>query len=172
MVKEIISGGQTGVDQAALDAAMDVGMAYGGWLPAGRRTERGPLPQRYAHMQELPTDSYPERTRKNIETADATLIVSLGELSGGSALTARIAAELEKPCLHIDLRQSAASAAARIEEWLRRHQPEILNVAGPRASSDSAVYGRAFALIKETLHRLEAERGVSDQINEDGSQRP
>ncbi len=152
MVQKIISGGQTGVDQAALDAAMDVGLAYGGWLPAGRRTERGPLPQRYAHMQELPTESYPERTRKNVEAADATLIISRGSLTGGSALTAKIAAEVGKPYLHIDLERLPVAAAC-LEEWLRRHHPEILNIAGPRASSDAKIYGQAYALIKQILSR-------------------
>lgn len=167
MVKKIISGGQTGVDQAALDAAMEVGVAYGGWLPAGRRTERGPLPQCYCHMQELPTDSYPERTRKNVETADATLIVSHGGLSGGSALTAKIAGEIDKPYLHIDLEQSAGFAATHIEQWLCRHQPEILNIAGPRASSDAAIYDQVFALIKKILHRRGGDQGMSDHAKED-----
>ncbi|HKJ63862.1 MAG TPA: putative molybdenum carrier protein [Desulfopila sp.] len=167
MVRKIISGGQTGVDQAALDAAMEVGVAYGGWLPAGRRTERGPLPQRYYHMQELPTDSYPERTRKNIENADATLIVSRGGLTGGSALTAKIAGEMDKPCLHMDLELSAGCAATHIEQWLCRHQPEILNIAGPRASSDAAIYDQVLALIKEIMHRRGGDRGMSDYAKED-----
>ena len=166
MVKKIISGGQTGVDQAALDAAMALGLAYGGWLPAGRRTENGPLSRRYAHMQVLATDSYPERTRKNIEAADATLIVSRGHLTGGSALTAKIAGEMHKPCLHIDLEQ-VPEAAARGEEWLTLHRPEILNIAGPRASSDEEIYDRAYDLILHILRRPEDDRFKSDQAKKD-----
>lgn len=151
MIKKIISGGQTGVDQAALDAAIACGVAYGGWLPAGRLTEEGPLPLRYA-LKELSGSSYPERTRKNVVTADATLIISRGKLSGGSALTATIAAKLEKPYLHLDLAiQEQAAAVASVKSWLQNCEPGVLNVAGPRASSDRKIYQDAYEIIEKLL---------------------
>jgi predicted Rossmann fold nucleotide-binding protein DprA/Smf involved in DNA uptake len=151
MVNRIISGGQTGVDQAALDAAIARGVSHGGWLPAGRKTENGPLSSKYA-LQEMPTSSYPERTRKNVAEADATLIISRGQLSGGSALTAAIAAELDKPFLHIDITlQDHDIAAAKIQRWLRDCGTDVLNVAGPRASSDQNIYGDAYRLVMEIL---------------------
>jgi predicted Rossmann fold nucleotide-binding protein DprA/Smf involved in DNA uptake len=151
MVSRIISGGQTGVDQAALDAAIASGVSHGGWLPAGRRTENGPLSRRY-EMQEMPSPSYPQRTRKNIVEADATLIISRGQLTGGSALTAAIAAEVKKPYLHIDLqRQDHGSAAVLIKRWLHDCDVDVLNVAGPRASSDECVYSDAYCLVVEVL---------------------
>ena len=151
MIKKIISGGQTGVDQAALDAAIAHGMQYGGWLPAGRRTENGPLSARYT-MQVLTTGGYPDRTRKNILDSDGTLIITKGPLTGGSALTARIANNRAKPLLHIDLTLlDNTRCKVILNEWLRNHQPESLNIAGPRASSDATIYDNAFALVSELL---------------------
>ena len=151
MVKKIISGGQTGVDQAALDAAIARGVSHGGWLPAGRKTEAGPLSQRYA-LVEMKTQSYRERTRKNIVEADATLIISRGQLTGGSALTAAIASELEKPCLHIDLSvYDRPDAVTMVKRWLRDYDTDVLNVAGPRASSDGAIYQDAYHIVAEVL---------------------
>ena len=151
MVNKIISGGQTGVDRAALDAAIAVGVSHGGWLPAGRKTEDGPLPGRYL-LTEMVTQSYPQRTRKNVAEANATLIISRGRLTGGSALTAAIAGELDKPCLHIDLNlQDHLAAAALIKRWLRDCDVDVLNIAGPRASSDPGVYSDAYHLVTEIL---------------------
>lgn len=152
MIKKIISGGQTGVDQAALDAAMSVGVAHGGWLPAGRMTEEGPLPLQYV-LQELPGGSYPDRTRENVAAAEATLIISRGKLSGGSALTAKIAASMAKPFLHIDLKiLKKTEAVDVIESWLQKCRPGVVNVAGPRASSDPRIYRDAFEIIERILN--------------------
>lgn len=151
MVNKIISGGQTGVDQAALDAAIASGVRHGGWLPAGRITEAGALPSRY-DLAEMPTTSYRERTRKNVMEADATLIISRGQLTGGSALTAAIASELRKPCLHIDLTvHGHPDAVALLKSWLQDYATDVLNVAGPRASSDEAIYRDAYDIVAEVL---------------------
>lgn len=84
--------------------------------------------------------------------ADATLIVSRGKLSGGSALTATIASELKKPWLHIDLATlNKTDAVTNIKSWLQNFDPDVLNVAGPRASSDSKIYGDVYQLIEEIL---------------------
>ena len=82
----IISGGQTGADQAALDAAIALGLPHGGWLPRGRKTESGPLPPHYS-LRELRSARYRDRTDKNVRAADGTLICSFGPLGRGSALT-------------------------------------------------------------------------------------
>ncbi len=82
MIKRIISGGQTGADQAALDVAIKLDISHGGWIPKGRLTEDGPLPDKYK-LQEMPTSSYPKRTEKNILDSDGTLILSHGKLTGG-----------------------------------------------------------------------------------------
>ena len=85
MIEKIISGGQTGADQGALDAAINLGIPHGGWIPKGRITEDGPLPDRY-NLIEMPSASYPDRTRKNIRESDGTLILSHSRLTSGSEL--------------------------------------------------------------------------------------
>lgn len=151
MVIKVISGGQTGVDQAALDAAIASEVNHGGWLPAGRITEAGPLSTRY-NLVEMKTKSYSKRTRKNVMESDATLIISRGQLSGGSALTAAIASELRKPCLHLDLQvYDNTKAVTVVKSWLQDYSTDVLNVAGPRASSDTSIYRDAYDILTEVL---------------------
>jgi len=88
MLQKIISGGQTGADRAALDFAIGFDIPHGGWIPKGRKTEDGVLPDKYK-LKEMPTASYPKRTEKNVLDSDGTLILSHGKLTGGSALTVR-----------------------------------------------------------------------------------
>ncbi len=147
-VKKIVSGGQTGADQAALDCAISVGMNYGGWLPPRRMTERGPLPELYV-MQVLESGGYPERTRKNVKDSHGTLIISHGKLTGGSALTARYAYLLKKPGLHIDLNlHPVQHQIKQIRTWLIENKVVVLNVAGPRESSDPKIYKDTLLLLK------------------------
>ena len=144
---KIISGGQTGADRAALDAAIALGVPHGGWLPKGRKTEAGPLPMHYA-LHELTSRRYRDRTEKNIVAADATLLFSFGPLSGGSALTEALTLRHNRPCLHVDFELvNAAQATALVEKWLAELQPAILNVAGPRASSEPRIYPAVYALL-------------------------
>ena len=86
MIKKIISGGQTGADRAALDSAIKLGIPHGGWIPKGRITENGPLPEKY-QLQEMPTISYPRRTEQNVIDSDGTLIVARGKLISPGRLT-------------------------------------------------------------------------------------
>lgn len=143
----IISGGQSGADRAALDAAISLGIPHGGWLPRGRKAEDGPLPDRYL-LQETETDSYRERTEKNIIDSDGTLILSFGPLTGGSALTESLALRHDRPCLTIDLEEvPQAEAVAAVERWRRRFTIRTLNVAGPRASNEPRIYAAVLALL-------------------------
>ena len=143
----IISGGQSGADRAALDAAISLNIPHGGWLPRGRKAEDGPLPARY-RLRETETDSYRERTEKNILDSDATLILSFGPLTGGSALTESLALRHDRPCLTIDLEEvPQESAAGAVEKWLLRHAIRTLNVAGPRASNEPRIYNAVLALL-------------------------
>ena len=112
MVKKIISGGQTGADQAALDAAIELGIPHGGWIPKGRKTENGELPDNY-ELREMPTSSYSKRTEQNAIDSDGTLIISHGKLTGGSFFTMEMAKKHRRPCLHVDLSKSNAFEAAR-----------------------------------------------------------
>jgi hypothetical protein len=148
MLKRIISGGQTGVDQAALDVAINFGIPHGGWIPKGRRTEAGKLPDKYM-LKEMPTSSYPKRTEQNVIDSDATLIISHGQLIGGSLLTLEFAEQHRKEWLHIDLEINRGfSAAQLIQSWIVLNGIKVLNVAGPRASEDAYIYEDAVRLLK------------------------
>jgi hypothetical protein len=144
---KIISGGQTGADQAALDAAITQGIPHGGWITRGRKTESGPLPPKY-HLHEMRSARYRDRTEKNILASDGTLIFSFGPLTGGSALTEALTLRHGHPCLHLDLelinRQQAITA---IQKWLDRHRVRTLNVAGPRASGEPRIYRAVYELL-------------------------
>src|SRR6185312_6035129 len=149
----IISGGQTGVDLAALDAALAAGFPCGGWVPRGRFNEEGPIDARYP-VEETDSRKLALRTEWNVRDADATLILSRGALSGGSALTQRLAQHYGKPCLHADLAAlSPDDVVSRIEPWLNEIDGAVLNVAGPRASNDAEIYGLAYRVIAALLAR-------------------
>src|SRR5207302_8438813 len=102
MFTRIISGGQTGVDRAALDVALELGLPCGGWCPRGRRAEDGPLDARYP-LRETPWSGYPQRTGWNVRDSDGTLILTRGRPDRGTAYTAEVAGRLHKPCLILDL---------------------------------------------------------------------
>jgi hypothetical protein len=165
MLEKIISGGQTGADRAALDAAIEIGIPHGGWVPKGRLAEDGVVPSSY-HLGETPTDSYTARTEKNVEDSDGTLVLSHGPLSGGSALTLELAEKHVRPCLHIDLnRIPAFKAAAMIAAWITLHHIKTLNVAGPRASNDLNIYQKTKDILIAAFHIGTAEtiRQQSDE---------
>ncbi len=153
MLEKIISGGQTGADQGALDGAISCDFPYGGSIPAGRKTEDGILPQTYV-MQELESAHYADRTEQNVRDGDGTLILSHGPLTGGSALTEKIATRLGKPCLHIDFNScDQGQAAADVAVWMESHGIRTLNVAGPRASSDPLIHGLTKDLVVMVISR-------------------
>lgn len=151
MIKKIISGGQTGADQAALDVAIMLDISHGGWIPKGRKTEKGRLPDKYK-LKEMPTSSYPKRTEQNILDSDGTLIISHGKLTGGSALTQNLSNEHNRPCLHIDLNQTIEfEAAVEISGWVMQNNIEVLNVAGPRESEDHQIYKSTMGILKSAF---------------------
>ena len=151
MIQKIISGGQTGADRAALDFAIRHNIPYGGWVPKGRKTEDGTLPEKYS-LQEMPTGRYSKRTEKNVLDSDGTLIVSHGLLTGGSALTTSFAELHRKPWIHIDLEITSCSEAARtIQEWVVRNGIKTMNVAGPRASKDPEIFGAVMEILNEVF---------------------
>ena len=144
---KIISGGQTGADRAALDAAIALGIPHGGWLPRGRKAEDGKVREIY-NLRELASPRYRDRTRKNIQDSDGTLIVSFGPLTGGSALTEALAIRYDRPCLHLNMIDiSPDEARVALEKWLKKYSIATLNVAGPRASGEPRIYGMVKTLL-------------------------
>jgi len=146
-VAKIISGGQTGADRAALDFAIKHHIPHGGWVPKGRKAEDGPILKNY-HLWEMPTGKYSDRTERNVFDSDGTLIISHGNLTEGSALTASFADQHHKHCIHIDLEQwSLQDATVMICSWLGNYKIGVLNVAGPRASKDPEIYSETLKLL-------------------------
>jgi len=155
MVTRIISGGQTGADQAGLDAAIALGIPHGGWIPKGRLTEAGPLPERY-NLTEMTTEDYLKRTKQNVLDSDGTVIFSHGDLKGGSKRTADFATELCKPFLHIDLNSTLPSESGELlAAWIKSHDISVLNVAGSRASKDPGIYDRVRIVMQIALEILQ-----------------
>ena len=154
MIRKIISGGQTGADQAALDAAIKLGIPHGGWIPKGRLTENGPLPDKYK-LTEMPSTAYVLRTEQNVVDSSGTLIISHGKLTDGSDYTRKMAVKHHRPWLHVDLNKTPAfKAVTLICSWIDENAIEILNVAGPRASKDDQIYPAVLKLI-ESVHYME-----------------
>ena len=149
-MRRLVSGGQTGVDRAALDAALSRGLPCGGWCPRGRLAEDGPIAEHYP-LRETPSPAYQERTAWNVRDSDATLILTRGAPSGGTALTIGLASDLARPVHLVDLtrRPSALAVAA----WLAAQQVTVLNVAGPRESQQPGIYGEALAFLSQVLDR-------------------
>lgn len=162
---KVISGGQTGVDRAALDAALElnrrwlvtlqsgeaappgVTLLLGGWCPRGRRAEDGYIPDRYP-LVETNVQGYGVRTRLNVKESDGTLILTPVPLSGGTYRTAEIAQDLGKPCLVLDPKAGARAALEHsFQAWVQFNEIRVLNVAGPRESRCPGVYQMAYDLL-------------------------
>lgn len=149
--KKIISGGQTGVDRAALDVAIKHGVECGGSCPAGRLDEFGRIPDQYP-LQELESGGFTERTLQNVKNSDGTVIIYPGKLGGGTEQTVRFCQELQRPHQPIDAATiSAEDAATLIADFIRDHEIEILNVAGPRQSEWPGGYGYASRVLDAVL---------------------
>jgi len=144
----IVSGGQTGVDRAALDVAVRLGFTIGGWCPQGRLTEARRIPRRF-RLRETPSAGYAQRTNWNVRDSDGTLIVNRGVIDGGTARTVRVARESHRKPIYF-LRLELRADPARFGAWLARHRIRILNVAGPRESKRPGIHGQA----SKVLHRL------------------
>jgi hypothetical protein len=153
MIK-VVSGGQTGVDRAALDAARAVGLPCGGWCPRDRLAEDGPIAAIYP-LVETPSADYAQRTRWNVRDSDGTLVLARGRVEGGTAFTVAVAWRRRRPLLVVDLATGPDPAEA--ERWIHKAGVRILNVAGPRESQRPGIGAEARAFL-ERLFRLIATR--------------
>ena len=151
MIERIVSGGQTGVDRGALDAALEAGVPCGGWCPHGRRAEDGKIPCLYP-LRETSSPRYTERTLRNVRDSDATLVLAWGAPTGGTRATVAYAERMAKPCLVLDMKDLDDDAAAfRAGAWIAAERVAALNVAGPRASGQSDARDRARRVIALVL---------------------
>jgi hypothetical protein len=162
---EIISGGQTGVDRAALDAARACGFPHGGWCPRGRRAEDGRIPDHY-RLRETRQASYAARTRQNVLDADATLVLHSGVISGGTQYTVEVAQQLQKPLMIVDLR--SPPPLSTIIAWILSTKTKRLNVAGPRESTEPGIYRTALQFMRELLSELANTCGSQSRLESDG----
>jgi hypothetical protein len=137
---KIISGGQTGVDRAGLDAAMEAGIPVGGYCSKGRLAEDGRVPDHYP-LVELTKGGYPVRTEKNVVESDGTLILTVGEITGGTKFTLDCAKKHGKPYMVVHLDSEPKRGA--VFYWIEMYDIKVMNVAGPRESKCPGVYDRA-----------------------------
>jgi len=139
----IVSGGQTGVDRAALDAALAHGITCAGWCPEGRLAEDGEIPDRYP-LTELEGAGYPERTRQNVYDTDATVVLTEGLASEGAMLTVTSCQQAGCPFLVLNIAVMGSGIAAdKMLKFIQEKGVQVLNVAGPRESESPGIAGRA-----------------------------
>jgi hypothetical protein len=148
MIEKILSGGQTGVDRAALDVALELGIACGGWCPAGRHADDGPIPARYP-LQETADMDHTVRTENNVRDSDGTLMFYRGKLQGGSAYAVLMAQKLKRPVLAIDV--AAPPPPAEVVAWLARHGVRRVHIGGQREVTSPGIYAQAGGLIGNIL---------------------
>jgi len=144
----VVSGGQTGADRAALDAALSLSLDHGGWCPRGRRAEDGEIHPRY-RLTETDSAGYRDRTRRNVEDTDGTLIFNKGELQGGTLLTRRYAETAGRPCKVVD--PDDEDSLDEVLLWITDNRIKTLNVAGPRASRQPLIYRSTYHYLRRLL---------------------
>jgi hypothetical protein len=151
---KIVSGGQTGVDRAALDVALKHHVKCGGWCPAGRIDEEGKIPDRYP-LKDLKKGGNEERTEQNVRDSDGTIIIYFHELSGGTAHTVDCCIQDRQPHRLIDAaKYSPEDAATLMVAFVVDHDVEVLNIAGPRASQWAGAYAYAFRAVDVLVTRV------------------
>ena len=147
---KIISGGQTGVDRAALDVALELGIPCGGWCPKGRLAEDGTIPDKYP-LAETTSRMAVVRTQKNVLDSDATLVLTVGEPFGGTKQTIEFAREHRRPHMVVDLDTARGDAVAKVRKWIAANSHGELNVAGPRESQQPGIYAMAAEFLRRVV---------------------
>lgn len=161
---KIISGGQTGADRGALDAAIALDVHHGGWCPKDRRAEDGRISTKY-ELKETSSKNYLSRTARNVYDSDATLVFTLGAVTGGTKKTVEIARNRGKSFYVCNLKsETPAEAVKNISTWLNNQieqregiilpPPFRLNVAGPRASKQPSIQTTVTQILTQVLDQF------------------
>jgi hypothetical protein len=152
LIQKIISGGQTGAEQAAIEVAMTFDFTHGGWVPKDSLSKNGVISAKY-HLNETSSAGYTDHMERNVLESDATLIISRGRLTGGALISQNCAILGGRPCLHIDLYITPVlQAVSIISSWTRLNRIEVLNVTGQKADTDSMIYQDTVNLLKKALY--------------------
>lgn len=151
LIEKIISGGQTGVDRAALDFAISNDIMHGGWCPTGRRAADGALDNRY-QLIEAESSGYSQRTKLNVLNSDGTAIIYRSELAGGSLLTRKFAVRYAKPFLLLNLDEPLSSLRGHWRLWIESNAVRTLNIAGPSEERCPGVYKQVLLLLDELIN--------------------
>ena len=163
-ITKIVSGGQTGADRGGLDAAIYSNIPHGGWCPKGRRSEDGGIPKIY-HLQETAPSGYLKRTEQNVVDSDATLIFTIGKLTGGSLRTMEFAKKHKKPVLHIDIGDYSRNDTVHwILRWFEGDVAKptpppncTLNIAGQRESKAPGIQDKVKDIMVDLLIKMNPE---------------
>ncbi len=158
-IKEIVSGGQTGVDRAALDVAVEYKIEHSGWCPHGRKAEDGVIPAKY-HLREAPAPTceekvdldaiYKKRTELNAKDSDGTLVIVEGSPIGGTLYTIEMTEKHKKPyfVLNLLINQNITDVA----KWIVKNNIHKINIAGPRASQTVGIYKSAYGVLCQLIN--------------------
>lgn len=157
-LQKVVSGGQSGVDRAALDAAIQLGLPHGGWCPLGRLAEDGTIPAHYL-LEQTPSVDYAQRTEWNARDSDGTLIITTGDPTGGTAYTMEMARRHGRPWLLIDYKDDLEENLKNVMCWLEENHVATLNVAGPRESTIPGAYSAALAFTSELIKNARGKTG-------------
>ena len=148
MLKKIISGGQSGVEIAALDAAVEMDIPHAGWAYKRKRTEDGILPEHY-NLKTIDVPSLHDRLEKNITDSDGTVILTHGQLIIGSKIIKNLANQHEKPCLYVDLSNCSINhVVSSIRKWVTKNEIEAIYFTGSKPVGKSDIYEETIRIIK------------------------
>lgn len=165
MIQKIISGGESGVEEAALDIAVKMNISRGGWISSWRKNELGKKADNY-QLQEMPGVTHSRIAEYNLRNSDGVLIIAKGESSGNPALYRRMAQKFNLPCLYIDLeKMSEFQASEQIISWIRDHKIQIVYITGTNDKNDK-LYDTVSDILDSALMMLMAEVPAPGELSD------
>jgi len=168
---KVISGGQSGVERMALDVAAQLGFPTGGWCPAGRMSDDGPIPASYPLIETRAVEPH-VRTQRNVETSSATVLFTFGTPTGSTRYTVEVARSMVRPHLILDLSDGTVDPVAQLYAWIIAIGPRVLNVTGPRDGSAPGLAVRAAEVLRIVLAALLRREELALAATPQPSQRP